>query len=312
MKSGVENESITGLRLGRPWRKLRPMMLFARAGLACCALLAGCGTLPSLDRNSLAPLAPVSAVYSEMNMKLTLVTMRDRAAEQGSATARLPDSFEQRVARVGAKLAETAFELYPELRGEIKSFEFVIANKAEPGTVSTSFGRVVILRPVSDLAPADAALAFILAREMGHVIANHHTTDVAVTLAVSGIVYILAPFATVLKSVANLLVPSGATAATSSVALNASTTAASWAGSKVAVLSYKPEQQEKADGIAMRLLERLTYGKSDVTAAFAPVDLKAQKNSWVAALDVSVKRLAVPFDQAASQGSFFPLVVEEQ
>jgi Zn-dependent protease with chaperone function len=260
--------------------------------LLCCAFLASCAA-PELDRNRLAPLAPVSAVYSEVNMTLALVTIRDRAAEQGSATAKLPDSFDQRVARVGAKLAEAAFKLYPDLRGEIKSFEFIIADKAEPGTVSTSTGRVVILRPVSDLAPTDAALAFIVAREMGHVIANHHTTDVAITLAVSGIVYILTPFATLAKVVANLLTPGGAAAgATSSVALNASSTAASWAGSKIAVLSYKPEQQQKADAIALKLLERLEYGTTDVAVAFAPVNLKTQKNDWLAALDVSVGRIS--------------------
>ena len=268
-------------------------MRFWRISLCFCGFLAGCAASPESDRAPLDPLASVSAVYSEVNMKLTLVTMRDRAAERYSATAKFQDSFEQRVARIGAKLAQAAFDVYPELRGELKGFEFIIADKAEPGTVSTSLGRVVILRPVSELAPTDAALAFILAREMGHVIANHHTTDVAVALAISGAAYILAPFAGQAKAVASLLIPGGASAgAASSVAVSASNTAVSWAGSKVAVLSYKPEQQEEADVIALKLLERLSYGATDVTAGFAPVNLKAQKNDWVAALDVSVSRLA--------------------
>ena len=279
----------------------RPLALF-RAGaiLACCAVLGGCAASPHDGRARMAAPAPVSAVYSEMNMQLTLVTMRDGTVEESGTAGDAPDAFEQRVARVGAKLAEAAFQLYPELRDRVESFEFVIADKAEPGTVSTSFGRAVILRPVSALAPTEAALAFILAREMGHVIADHHAENTAASLAVSGLAYILFPFAGLAKVVGSVFVPGGAAAgASSSIAANASATAASLVGTRIVVFSYRPKQQKEADAIALKLLGRLAYGAAAVVAAFAPVDLKTQANDWLSALEVSVDRLAAdnfPFD----------------
>ena len=262
--------------------------------LGGCAVLYGCATSPHGGRAQLAVPGPVASVYSEFNMQLTLVAMR-----AGPAAGDAPDAFDQRMARVGPELAAAAFRLFPELRTRIDRFEFVIVDKAEAGTVSNASGRVVILRPVSSLAPADAALAFILARELGHVIANHHAEDTAASLAISGLAYVLFPVAGIAKLLGSLFVPGGAAAAgaTPSIAANASATAASLVGSRVVVLSYRSRQLEEADAIALTLLGGLGYAAAAVAAAFAPVDLKSQTNAWTAELQASLGRLAPDNDR---------------
>jgi predicted Zn-dependent protease len=261
--------------------------------LGGCVLLGGCAASPHSGRAQLTAPAPVSAAYSEMKMQMTLVTMPDGSAGVGQTASDAPVTFEQRVARIGMELARVAYELHPELRDRVEKFEFIIADKSEAGTVSTSYGRIVILRPVSSLAPADAALAFVVAREMAHVIANHHGENTATSLVVSGLAYILFPVAGLAKALSSAF-PSGAVAAgaSSTVTANTSATAASLVGSRVLVLSYQPKQQEEADALALVLLGRLGYGAPAVAAGFAKVDLKSQTNEWAAALQASLDRLA--------------------
>ncbi|MGQ0650641.1 MAG: M48 family metalloprotease, partial [Betaproteobacteria bacterium] len=256
------------------------------------ALLAGCSASPHSGRAQLVAPGPVSVAYSELNMELALVTVRS-----GAATPDARDAFDQRVARLGAALAASAFSQYPLLRRRFERFEFIIAEKDEMGTVSSGSGRVALLRPVSALAVSDAALAFIMAREMAHVIADHHGENTGASLAVSGLALLLFPLTGISNAVGALFAPTGGAAAAGSaspIAANVTTTAASFVGTRAVVLSYRSAQIEEADAIAVQLLAPLCHAPRGIAEAFAGAAFPPEPNRWGAALQGSIKRLAAP------------------
>jgi hypothetical protein len=257
---------------------------------AAIATLAGCTPSPYTGRSQLVAPGPVSIAYSKFNMGFSLVTVRTGAA---SPDAR--DAFDQRVARIGAELAEAAFGQHPLLRRRFERFEFIIAEKDEMGTVSSSSGRVALLRPVSSLAREDAALAFIIAREMAHVIADHHGENTGVSLIVSGIALLLLPVTGVANAIGALFAPAGTAAAASSaspLAANVATSAASFVGTQVVVYSYRSAQVEEADAIALQLLAPRCHSPGSIAEAFAGATFPAQPNQWVATLQGSIRRLS--------------------
>ncbi len=263
------------------------------SALCACAILAGCATSPHGDRVLLTAPTPLSAVYSEVNMQLKLVITANSSNPCTEPGCGPSDSLDQRVARISPALAKAAYQLYPELSDRVKSFEFIVADKSEPGTASTASGRIAILRPVGALAPTDTALAFILAREIGHVVAKHHEENTATSLIVSGLAQIFVPVANLARVFSNFFLTGTATTGTGAVAAaNASVTATSFVGSRVLITSYKLKQREEADAIALNLLARLGYDAPIVAAGFASVDLKSPANDWTSGLQASVGRLA--------------------
>ena len=265
-----------------------------RVAVCCaCAILGGCADAPQSGRVQLTAPTEMSAVYSEMNLQLKLVTTADaknRCAEPGCGTA---EAFDQRVARIGPDLAKAAYHLYPDLGSRFNNFEFFLIDKSEPGTMSTSTGRIAILRPVNTLAPADPALAFIVAREIGHVVAKHHEEDTANSLIVAGLVQIFAPVLNIARVFANyFLAGATTTSASASIAANASVTATSFVGTRLLITSYKPKQRDEADAIAMKLLALLGYDAPAVAGAFATVDLRSPATDWASDLKISVERLS--------------------
>lgn len=260
--------------------------------LALAALTPNCTTSPYTGRTQLTAPEPVSVVYSELNMQLALVTAQIKPAASDAT-----DAFEQRVARVGAQLAEQAFSQFPGLHQRFERFEFIIADKAELGTVSNAAGRVAILRPVAALAPTDAALAFVLAREMGHVIGDHHGENTGAGLVISGLALILLPVTGIASAIGSLFAPAGTAAAASSTtgtataAANAATSAVSFVGSKLIVRTYRESQVEEADMLALQLLRPLCYTPSVIAAAFGDAKFPQDASDWTSTLQESITKL---------------------
>jgi len=257
--------------------------------LCACALLGGCAIAPEYGRTQLTAPAPVSAVYSEMNLQLSLVTAAGESLRCPQPGCGASEPFDQRIAWIGPELAKAAYQVFPDLGDRIKGFEFVVADKSEPGTLSSSTGRIIILRPVSSLSPNDVTLAFIVGREIGHVIAKHHEENTAVSLIVSGLVQLLIPAANVARLFTNAFLSSGAFA---NFAAGASVTATSFIGSRLVVTSYRPVQRDEADAIALKLLSHLGFDAPAVAAAFASVNLKLPATDWTSGLRASVERLS--------------------
>jgi hypothetical protein len=134
-------------------------------------LLAGCATSDKGRTQLVAP-DDVGAIYSEFDLRARLVLANDDDCV-GDACQAAAD-FRQQVGKAGARLSRAAYDLYPTLESRISRFEFSVPTKNEVGTLSNAKGNVVVYRGLSELGMDEAALSFVIAREMGHVIGRHH------------------------------------------------------------------------------------------------------------------------------------------
>jgi Zn-dependent protease with chaperone function len=269
--------------------------------IVACSLLGACATSPYSGRPQLALPQPVAQVYSEVNMRLQLVTTRD-GQECAESECDAKKAFEIQVARLGYALADQAFEAYPDLRQRFNQFEFVIPQKAEPGTTSNASGTVVVFSGTQALEPSDPALAFIVAREMGHVVAGHHNENSATKMVVSVLAQFLLPVSSVFRAFALLpgassaaaasATTAGATTGGSIAALTATATAASYLGAEALIATYWPKQLNEADAVALSLLARLGYDPQQTADALAAVEQRLSDSGWPRDLRASSMHVA--------------------
>jgi predicted Zn-dependent protease len=242
-----------------------------------CSLLGACSTSP-YGRSQLTVPQPVSEIYSDVNMRLQLATTADARYQCTESECDASEDFEMRVARLGERLADKAFELYPELHERIGRFEFVTSDKAEPGTTSNASGTVVVFSGTRALELSDPALAFILAREMGHVIGRHHNENTATRIIVSVLAQVLLPVSGLFHALALL---QGASSAAAASATMATATAGSFLGSRAVIATYWPQQLAGADTIALTVLARLGYDPQETADALAEAEQRlAGDSSW--------------------------------
>lgn len=246
-------------------------------------LLGACSTSPQGRMQVTVP-SSVSAVHSEVGMRLNLISAVDIPSPCAGVECKLDRAFDQRVLRLGTRLAQAAFEIHPDLTERFSQFEFVIADKAEPGSASSAAGTVVIFRGVQKLRLDEEALAFLIAREMGHVISRHHDENSATSILFSIAAQVLLP-------VTNLIRGSAALIQTASAAATASTvsTAASFIGSRIAIESYKLDQLHEADAVAMDLLASLGWNRGEVAIALAASTQVIGDDGWSKDLRVSAR-----------------------
>jgi predicted Zn-dependent protease len=237
-----------------------------------CSLLGACSSSP-YGRSQLTVPQPLSEIYSEVNMRLELATTADARYQCAESECDASKDFEMRVARLGERLADKAFELYPNLHERIGRFEFVTSDKAEPGTISNASGTVVVFSGTRALELSDPALAFILAREMGHVIGHHHNENTATRIIVSVLAQVLLPVSGLFRALA--LLPAASSAATASA-----TTAASFLGSRAVIATYWPQQLAEADTIALTVLARLGYDPQETADALAEAEQRLDDSGW--------------------------------
>lgn len=260
------------------------------------AFLAACATSPEGRKQLVAP-APLqgfSAVYSEFDMHLQLVTATDAPSCQEALCA-ADRAFDQRILAIGRRLAWAAFRQHTDLHLRFSRFEFVVADKADPGAASSAAGTVVIYRGVRGLDLDDAALAFVLAREMSHVIAGHHDENVTTSILVAVAAQLLFPVLNIGTLFAGSAATTAAasTAATSTVTTTAVASAASFAGSRALRASDRPQQVREAEAIAMKLLAAAGWdGRevSDQLEALRPA--LPEEPSWTEELRESARHIA--------------------
>jgi len=248
-------------------------------------LLGACATSPQGRMQVTVP-SSVSAVHSEMGMRLNLISAVDISSSCVGVECRLDRAFDQRVLRLGTRLAQSAFEIYPELTERFSKFEFVIAEKAEPGSASSAAGTVVIFRGVQKLRLDEEALAFLIAREMGHVISRHHDENSATSILFSIAAQVLLPVTNLIRGSAALLQTASATAAASTVS-----TAASFVGSRIAIESYRSNQLHEADAVALDLLASLGWSRGEVADALVSSTQIVGDDGWSKDLRVSAREV---------------------
>ncbi len=286
----------------------------------CCLLsvffLAACATSPG-GRTQLvapAPLQGFSAVYSEFDMHLQLVTAAD-APSCREAECVADRAFDQRILALGRRLADTAFRQHPDLNLRFPRFEFVVADKANPGAASSAAGTVVIYRGVRRLELDDAALAFVLAREMSHVIGGHHDENVTTSILVAVAAQILFPVLNIgaLFSGGAATTAAATTAASSAVATTAVASAASFAGSRALRASDRPLQVREAEAIAMKMLAAAGWDGREVSDQLEGLrPALPDEPAWTEELRESARRIAsqmqgpMPVDAVGARDQIVP------
>lgn len=258
--------------------------------LLATLLLCGCASTTQSGRMQLSVPAPLAAIYSEAGMRMQLAASQAVANECDGPQCALDPAFGARVRHLSAALADTAFAAHPALRERCERFEFVVVDNPEPGSASSAAGTVAIHSGVQQLRLDDAALAFLIAREMAHVIERHHDEDSATNILVSLLAQAAQwalPVPAVLRSIVAAM-----PVEVFAVAAATTTTAASVVGARAARSGKRPEQLREADDMALELLaQRGWYGR-EVAAALGGGLPALGKGEWSDDLRGSALRVA--------------------
>lgn len=214
----------------------------------------------------------ISNAYSEMDMRLRLIVETDVKSPCAGKECDFNRAFDQRIVHLGERLAKSAFETHAGLSERIIRFEFLVAEKSEPGSASSAAGTIIIFRGVQQLSLNDEALSFLIAREMGHVIGRHHDKNSTTSIVISALAQVLVPIANVFRGAAALIETTPVTASM--------TTASSVIGSRAVIENYKSSQLYEADTIAINLLARQGWDKDRVATALAAGTQPKEDSSW--------------------------------
>lgn len=241
-------------------------------------MLAACSTSPQGRKQLTVPL-PVSEVYSEADMRLQLATASsvNIACSEDECTRNL--EFDNQVQTVGYRLALAAYATYPALSKTVSDFQFEIAEKSELGSASNAAGRIVIYRGVQQLELSDVGVAFLLAREMGHVIAQHHAENSGTRILLSIAAGVLFPALNLFNGSAQVAQATQATSATT-LGTTVASTATSYVGSKAIMAGLRPDQLSEADTVALGLLDREGWHVHDVADALTDAVIPQGYSAW--------------------------------
>jgi len=242
--------------------------------LVAAALLSACASTTPGGRSQMAAPESISVLYSSLDLSMTLAALAPVVTSCVGVQCQVDKGFERQVLRLGTRLAETAYATYPELKERVPQFTFVVAEKIEAGSSSDASGTIVIYRGVRKARIDEETLGYLIAREMGHVIARHHDEKSAATIISSLIAQIvLAP--------ANLA---------RGVAFIASSTAGAF-GKDLMASGKIPEQRKEADIIALDLLARQGWSDAEVVDSLLDYSNRLGKDTWSKEVEKTAMRL---------------------
>ncbi|MGE5469541.1 MAG: M48 family metalloprotease [Bacteroidota bacterium] len=228
--------------------------------VAVPAILAGCASA-SGERSRLADL-PLAATQAEVIFSITTGARMDAACGEqkacdDDAAIEARRRFVAQVERLAETLQKGVHKVYPDLAQRCPNlsggrFDVHLVAGDEAGSASSPNGRIAIHEALASLHPDDRFVAFVIAREMGHVIARHEEENSATSMITSLLLNLAVPGSSLLKS------------------------AVSAVGSRLAASGKRDEQAIEADAIAYRLLKgsgfRLRDVSKSVTGALASLD----------------------------------------
>lgn len=217
----------------------------------------------------------VSHMYSDVDLRIRLAIKPDESACSGDGCL-ANQTFDAKVQAIGQRLSQLAYVTYPELKKRTPRFEFAVADKKGIGTASNANGKIVIFRSIQNMDLGDEALAFLLAREMGHVIARHHNSNAATKMLFTVLSGIFFPAVSILSASS---AAAQATTATSVLTSTASTVT-SYVGSEVALSRIKPSQLTEADDVSLILLQRMGLAKAEIAQSLEFIVEKENGVAW--------------------------------
>jgi len=239
----------------------------------------------SLDEAAGLSSTPASGGIAAMhaNLKFSVLSAPRAANSEVDDKALM---LERQIQRVAAPLETAARGLFPAVMQRIGAFEPYVARAEQIETRSSATGKIAINRGLERLVPTDDWMAFVLAREMGHVLAGHHESNSTASIVTSVIMNLLLPGSSLIKS------------------------AISAAGSEIAASSNAPQQVREADEIAIRLLETAGYDLRAVALSLATGPSAAQmgEGTWSDKLGESSAQLIAKARPAAPPAVAPPIV----
>lgn len=236
----------------------------------------GCAIAQTQDRARMVDL-PLASAHADITFTLTTGSRQEATCDGSASCSMQADSdmdmrFALQVQRIAGALQKGVQDLYPDLAQRVPRmaggrFDVYVAAGNDPGSASSANGRIALNAALGTWQPYDDWMAFVIAREMGHVIARHHEENSAAGIATSVIMNILIPGSSALKS----LISAG--------------------GSGIAAKSKREVQAQEADAIALNLLEAAGFRLRDIylTLLIAPVLL--DEGTWSKSLKVSSDNL---------------------
>lgn len=229
------------------------------------------------------PANGIGDIYSDIDMRLSLATKANEKPCVGDVCV-TNQLFDARVKALGERLAQSAYTVYPDLKKKVPKFEFSVADKKNIGSASNASGKVVLFRGIQRLDLSEEATAFLLAREMGHVIANHHKSNAKTKLFFTVLTGVLFPAVSILSA------SSAAAQATTATTLltSAASTATSFVGSEVALSRIKPTQLTEADDVSIALLEHDGLSKVEIAQALEFIVENENSIGWEKDLTQSI------------------------
>lgn len=238
---------------------------------AAAALVLGLGLLPAhADENNVSA-APVATPAESKAASLPSLHSDLKFSVLAPPRKAVPDAddaiLKTQIFRIAESLQAAARGLYVDKMKSLGGFDVYIADSKEAETLSSATGKIALYGGIAQLKPVDDWLAFVIAREMGHVLAGHHDQNSAASILTSVIMNLLIPGSGLLKS------------------------ALSFAGSQVAAASGGEKQTQEADEIAVKLLEAAGYTSQTVTLNLAqgPLDGRLGTSSWADSLRLSAR-----------------------
>lgn len=222
-------------------------------------------------------------------MRIQLATASSVSTPCAGVECTLNQEFDQQVQSVGYRLALAAYDTYPDLIKRVSEFQFEVAEKSGAGSASNAAGKIVIYRGVQKLGFDEAGLAFIVAREMGHVIGQHHDENSGTRILLSIAAGVLFPA----LNLFNAAQVAQATQVTSAATLSTTvaSTATSYLGSKAVLAGLKPDQLSEADAIALGLLEREGWHLHDIASVLDQRELVQSGSNWAEDFRISLANL---------------------
>lgn len=245
----------------------------SRAFVACSLLLGACFPAAAQEPAKPAVAGDIGAAYSELEMRARLAITPDSRCEDDECIA--AQAFRTRVQEIGQRVSDGAYSLAFETNLQVPSFLVTVPGKDDIGTLSSATGTVIVFDGLRTLRPQDPLLAFLIAREMGHILARHHEENSGISIGVSIAVSLIFPVANLLRGV-----EVAAAATTSSLA----STAVSMVGSRIVRGLYKADQQREADILALSILAHSGWSAFDVAEALQASMPLVIGEGWMAEL----------------------------
>ena len=258
---------------------MRPVLAFA--ALTLCAGLGGCSTNPVTGREQI---VAVPAVQAHADIGYTLSSKAQRFSAPGAcdyACRQQLSAFEAQVKRLGAQLEVAARNMSPELFQRIPSFDIGVDPALGTATGSSAGGRIVLGSGIAQLEPDDDVTAFLLAREMSHVIARHDEEDSGARIVFSALTTLL-PVTLVARFIASAL------------------------GSNALMQTWAEQQRREADEIALALMVRTGRSVANVAKSLASGLRKERlpESEWTARYHESANRVALVAQTAPQLADF--------